>query len=144
MPVYTKQYNVQFNPFNAPQYGVSDGITYKPQYLVQGAFQNICDSWYNGTGSSGQTTSISWNMKQFSSSDWQKLGHSTSVKQAGGGLFSFLSAKKTASSSETTFDQYTTEFQSDVTLELTMKGTPVVFNVGAGYWFVIFTTPDSS
>jgi len=36
MPVYPKQYNVQFNPFNAPQLGLSDGITYKPQYIVAG------------------------------------------------------------------------------------------------------------
>ena len=36
MPIYAKQYSVQFNPFNAPQLGIADGITYKPQYLVGG------------------------------------------------------------------------------------------------------------
>src|SRR4051794_4519312 len=104
MPVYPNQYNVQFSPFNAPQLGVADGITYKPQYIVQGSFQNICDAWFNGTGSSGKDTSISWNLTSYSSSDWTKLGHSSSVKQIGGSWYSILSAKASASSSETTFD----------------------------------------
>ena len=98
----------------------------------------MCDAWYNGTGGSGLTTTVSWTMTDYSHSDWSSLGHSTSVKQASGGLFSFLSARGSSSSSETTFNGYTTSFNSKVTITLTMKGTPVIFNVNPGFWFVSF------
>lgn len=75
-------------------------------------------------------------MNEFSSSDWTKLGHSSSVVQGATSLFSFLGARASASVAESSFEQYTTAFSSKVTLTLTMKGTPVIFNVNGGYWSV--------
>ncbi|KAH8595520.1 hypothetical protein B0O99DRAFT_671946 [Bisporella sp. PMI_857] len=136
MPVFPGQYNVKFDPFNAPQLGLADGTTWRPAYSIGGSFQNVCDAWYNGTGGSGLTTTVSWTMTDYKYNDWSYLGHSTSVKQGSTGFFSFLSAKASSSSTETSFTEYTSAFNSKVTITLTMKGTPVIFNVNGGFWDV--------
>jgi len=103
---------------------------------VDGAFQNVCDEWFNGTGGQGATTTWNFDMTQYSSSDWSSLGYSETVSSVGGSAFWFLSGSTTSSTKLTQFNSYTTEFTTNVDITITMKGQPTVFNVNAGYWDV--------
>ncbi|KAH8590606.1 hypothetical protein B0O99DRAFT_691392 [Bisporella sp. PMI_857] len=132
MPVYGGSYNVQFKPF--AKHEITEGLHYKPLYSLGGGFEEVCDTWINGT-SSGQF-SFSWNMKNVNGRDWSSLGHSTSVKSGGGGFFSILSAKHSSTKEETQFNSWTSKFSENVSLRLTMKGPPVLFNIQAGGWDV--------
>jgi hypothetical protein len=132
MPVYPNSYTVILNPW--AQHEQTDGILYKSLYSLGGGFEESCDSWFNGT--SGGTTTYDWTMKNVKGHDWSSLGHTTSVTQVGGSFFSLLSASHSSTTDTTQFNSWTTKFSTQVTMELTMKGAPLVFNIGAGYWRV--------
>ncbi|CZR62182.1 uncharacterized protein PAC_12079 [Phialocephala subalpina] len=132
MPVYPGVYNVILSPW-AP-HTQTDGILYKPLYSLTGGFQEACDAWFNGT--SGGTTTYQWSMKNVNGKDWSSFGHSTTVSQIGGSIFSLISANKGGSSDTTVFNGWSSKFTEQISLELTMKGAPLVFNVGTGYWDV--------
>ncbi|KAG9246859.1 hypothetical protein BJ878DRAFT_532959 [Calycina marina] len=133
MPAYGGNYNVQINPFESHEITDQSGLCYKPLYSLTGGFEEAVDSWINGTG--GQF-SYTWSMKNVNGRDWSSLGHSTSVSQYGGGLFSILSARKGSSTEETQFDSWTSKFSESVSMTLTMEGGPLIFNIQSGSWEV--------
>ncbi|RDL35699.1 Uncharacterized protein BP5553_06311 [Venustampulla echinocandica] len=159
MPVYGAggTYNVRINPFQENQ--LTDGIIYKPQYSLQGGYEESCDAWINYTGSAN--TVYNWNMVNVNGHDWSSLGHSTSVTNkcimpagvrrpkfclrgaanhtarvvGANYFFGLISANKAGSTDTTVFNSWTDKFSTAVSLKLTMKGIGV-FNIGAGYWDV--------
>lgn len=131
MPWYGGNYNVQFKPF--AQHEITDGLRYRPLYSLTGGYEEVIDSFINGTGA---PFSWNWSMKNVNGRDWSDLGHSTSVSQAGGSLFSILSAKKSSTTETTTYNSFTSSFSSTISMTLTMKGGPVQFNVAPGAWDV--------
>lgn len=131
MPDYGGTYNVQFTPF-AP-HTITDGLCYKPLYTLTGGFSETCDSWINGTGG---TFSYTWSLKTSNFQDWSSLGHSTSVSQVGGSLFSILSATHSGTNVETQFNEWTSTSVNSISLQLTMNGAPTVFSIATGEWDV--------
>lgn len=131
MPVYTNPYLVTVSPW--AQRELSDGILYKPSYTLGNAFEESCDAWFNDTSSA--CTTYRWNMKKVNGHDWSDLEHSSSVTSLGGSAFCLLSASKSTSTEETVFNGWSQGFGESVSLELSMKGSPLVFNLGAGYWY---------
>ena len=109
-----------------------DGTLYKPLYSLTGGFEETCDAWFNGTSS--QTTKFNWDMKDVDGHNWSALGHTNRVTSAGGSIFALISANYGGNTKTTTYDNWSETFGQQISLELTMKGAPVVFNVGAGYW----------
>ncbi|KAL2060853.1 hypothetical protein VTL71DRAFT_8905 [Oculimacula yallundae] len=132
MPVYPSPYTVALTPWS--QNELSDGILYKPSYTLGNAFDESLDTWFNDTSSA--RTKYTWNMKSVNGRDWSSLGHTTSVTKLGGSAFSLLSAKRTSTSDTTVFESWSRGFSESVSLELSMKGAPLVFNIGAGFWDV--------
>jgi len=133
MPAFGGSYNVQLSPFASHEITDPAGLCYKPLYSLSGGFEEAVDSWINGTA--GQFT-YSWSMKNVNSRDWSSLGHSTSTSQYGGGFFSILSARKGSSKTETQFNSWNSKFSESVSLQLTMKGGPLIFPIQAGAWDV--------
>jgi hypothetical protein len=125
MPVYPGAYNVVLSPWAA--HTQTDGILYKPLYSLNGGFEESCDAWFNGT--SGGTTKYDWNMKNANGHDWSSLGHATSVTNIGGSIFRLIGANHGSTNDTTIFNSWSQQFSQQVTLELTMKGSPLVFNI---------------
>ncbi|CZT01099.1 hypothetical protein WAI453_009523 [Rhynchosporium graminicola] len=132
MPVYTNPYSVSISPWY--QNELSDGIIYKPSYTLGNSFEESCDAWFNNT--SAARTKFSWNMNSVNGHDWSSLGHTKGVTKFGGSYFALLSAKKTGTSEETVFNSWSSGFSESISLELSMKGAPLVFTIGSGLWDV--------
>lgn len=131
MPVYPQSYTVQINPWSKQEQ--TDGVTWSPLYSLQGGFEESCDAWFNGT--TPGTTRYSWNLKNVKGDDWNSLGHTSTVKNIGGsGWYGLISAQRSGSSETTVFNNFTSKYTTAISLELTMQGSPLVFNIGAGYW----------
>ena len=135
MPAFGGSYVTQLKPFQKNEITDPAGLCYKPLYSLNGGFEEACDSWINGTGN---PFSYTWSMKNVNSRDWSSLGHSTSVSSGGGSFFGILSAYKSSTKKETQFNSWTSTFSESVSLKLTMKGAPLIFNVQAGGWYVPF------
>jgi len=80
MPVYPQTYTVSLSPWQKQEQ--TDGILYKPQYSLQGGFEESCDACFNCT--SPGTTRYNWSLKNINGNDWSQLGHTISVKKFGG------------------------------------------------------------
>ncbi|KAH7312843.1 hypothetical protein BKA65DRAFT_467072 [Rhexocercosporidium sp. MPI-PUGE-AT-0058] len=132
MPVYPSPYSVALSPW--AQHELSDGILYKPSYTLGNAFEESCDAWFNNTSTA--RSKYTFSMKSVNGHDWSSLGHTTSMTKFGGSAFCLLSASKTATTDTTVFDSWSKGFSENVSLEISMKGTPLVFSIGAGYWDV--------
>ena len=48
--------------------------------------------------------------------------------------FKLISASRSASKEVTTWNNFTSKYTTAISLELTMEGVPLVFNIDAGYW----------
>ncbi|KAG4429228.1 hypothetical protein IFR05_015289 [Cadophora sp. M221] len=132
MPVYPSPYSVALSPWS--QHELSDGILYKPSYTLGNAFEESCDAWFNNTSTA--RSKYTWNMKSVNGHDWSSLGHTTSMTKFGGSAFCLLSASKTTTTDTTVFNSWSKGFSENVSLEISMKGAPLVFSIGAGYWDV--------
>lgn len=138
MPIYASTYKVSVSPFKKAN-EMTDSITYMPLYSL-GGFEETCDAWFQGTGSSGQPFTWNWNMTSSKSEDWSALGHSTSATSIGGGskggLFGLLSfsAGTSSTSQSSTYSNWTSNSLTSISIELTMMGAPITFNVRSGYW----------
>ncbi|KAH6717369.1 hypothetical protein BKA61DRAFT_547217 [Leptodontidium sp. MPI-SDFR-AT-0119] len=132
MPVYPSPYSVALSPWS--QHELSDGILYKPSYTLGNAFEESCDAWFNNTSTA--RSKYTWSMKSVNGHDWSSLGHTTSMTKFGGSAFCLLSASKTTTTDTTVFNSWSKGFSENVSLEISMKGAPLVFSIGAGYWDV--------
>jgi hypothetical protein len=115
MPIYPQSYTVSLNPFqHVPE--PTDSILYKPQYTLQGGFEESCDAWFNRT--SPGTTRYNWSFKNVNGNDWSQLGHTTSVKKFGGsGWLGLISASRSASKEVTTWNNFTSKYNTAITLK---------------------------
>lgn len=76
-------------------------------------------------------------MKNSGSSDWSSLGHTGKVTNVGASYFGLLNANYGRGASTTTFDKWSSNFNSAISVTLTMKGAPQVFAINPGYWYVV-------
>jgi hypothetical protein len=132
MPVYPSTFNVQLSPWGpAPE--LYEGILYKPSYSLTGGFEEAADAWLRPT--SPANFKYNWSLSSVQKNDWSTLGHSKTVTQIGGSAWwGLITARRTKTTEVTVFNSYSTKFTTAISLELTMQGAPLVFNIGAGYW----------
>lgn len=131
MPVYPQSYTVQLSPWEKREQ--TENVIHKPLYSLQGGFEESCDAWFNRTNPG--TTRYTWSLNNVKGNDWSSLGHSSSVTKVGGSAYwGLFSAQHTSTSESTVYNSFTSKYTTSIKLELTMEGSPLIFNIGAGYW----------
>lgn len=131
MPVYASPYIVSISPWY--QRELSDGILYKPQYSLGNSFEESCDAWFNDVSTT--RTHYKWTYKSVDGHNWSDLGHDFSSSKIGGSAFCLLSKQNSAATETTVFNSWSNSFSDYVSIDLSMKGAPLAFSVGAGYWY---------
>jgi hypothetical protein len=129
MAAYPNPYTVQLSPFNAKP--ITSGTLELPLYSISG-YGEACNNWFTAPQ---QDSSFTWSLSNVKSNDWTEFGHGSSVRQFGGSYYGILGYQQSATSEWTNFTSLSSQFFEHITMELTMKGSPLLFDVGAGYWY---------
>jgi hypothetical protein len=129
MAAYPNSYTVKLSPFNAPP--ITSGTLEVPLYNIGPGYGEACNNWFTAEQAN---SSFTWDLTNSQVNDWTEFGHGSSVRSLGGSYYGILGYQQTSSSQWTNYTALSSSFFEHITMTLTMKGAPLLFDVGAGFW----------
>ncbi|KAF2747647.1 hypothetical protein M011DRAFT_477265 [Sporormia fimetaria CBS 119925] len=111
---------------------ITDFVAYRPSYSLAG-YENTCDAYFRNN--LGRTT-LEYSFKNVDGHDWSTFGYEKRVVKGGGGFFGILGYKQSSTSETTHYNSWSGSWQQDVKVTISMKGSPALVPINAGFWDV--------